>query len=301
MRDVILLITGACLVTAATFRPPKIGYIYDAEAAVIRVISGVSGAAAVDETVATGSKLAFAAVAPGARYAIVRLRDDGGLSVLQFESRSITALEGATGTSDLVAFSADAGAAAIWTGERIQIWTGLPEAPKLGREIAAENVTALAVSDDGGAAAANTGAGTLMWEGAESARALAPAAAMVFVAGSHDLVVADAGGDRLNLIRGSETEVLATEKDGIVGATSLAMTSDGRTLAVANARGGSVAVVNVNTRETAVAPCDCTPSEVLALGGDRLFAVRTANGGVKLLDGARGDLSLFVLSARGGR
>ena len=300
MRDVLLLITGACLLTAATFRPPKLGYIYDADAAAIRVISGVSGAAALEDTVATGSKLAFAAIAPGARYALVRLRDEAGASVLQLESGRITALEGAAGTTDTVAFSAGGSSAAIWTGERIQVWTGLPDSPSLTREVAAEGVTALAVTDDGAAVAANTTTGTLLWDGGENARLLAPATALAFLADNHELVVAEEEGNRLSVIRGTETEVLAAEKDGIVGATALALASDGRTLAVANGRGGSIALVNVLTHDVAVTACDCTPRELLALTGDRLFAVRAANGGVKLLDGARGDLSLFVLSAGGG-
>ncbi|HET8546756.1 MAG TPA: hypothetical protein VFL57_02070 [Bryobacteraceae bacterium] len=300
MRDVLFLITSACLLSAATFRPPKLGYIYDPDAAAIRVISGVSGAAAVEETVATGSKLAFAAVAPGARYALVRLRDAAGVSVLQFDSGSMSALDGASATGDLIAFSAGAASAAIWTGERIQVWTGLPESPALARELAAEEVTALAVADDAAAVAASTRTGTLLWEGSDSARALAPAAALVFVPGSHDLVVAEESGNRLSAIRGAETDVLATEKDGIAGAVALAIASDGRTLAVANANGGSVAVVNLSTHEVGVTQCDCTPRELLALSGDRLFALRAANGGVRLLDAGRGELSLFLLSPAGG-
>ena len=301
MRDVILLITGACLLSAATFRPPKLGYIYDPDAAEIRVISGISGAAALEGTVATGSKIAYAGVAPGARYAIVRLRDDAGLFVLQFESGAMTALEGAAGTGDLLAFSPGASAAAIWTGTHIQVWSGLPEAPALVREIAAEDVTALAIADDAGAVAANAKTGTLLWEGESAARGIAAAAAMVFVPGSHDLVTASETGDRVSVLRGAETEVLATTENGIAGAAALAVASDGRTLAVANAGGGSLALVNINTREVASASCDCTPQQLLALGGDRLFAVRSVNGGVRLLDATREEPSLYVLSTGGGR
>jgi hypothetical protein len=299
MRDVLLLITGACLLTAATFRPPKLGYIYDPDAGAIRVIAGVSGAAALEETVAVGSKLAFAAVAPGARFALVRLRDESGYSLLQFETGTITALEGASGARDVVAFSAGATAVAIWTGERIQVWTGLPDSPALVREVAADEVTLLSVADDGAALAAKTAGGTLLWDG-ESSRAIADASAIAFVPGSHDVVIADEGGNRVTAVRGAETEVLATEKDGVAGVVAFAIASDGRTVAAANERGRSVAMVNMSTREVSLAACDCTPREVLTLGGDRLFAVRAANGGVKLLDGARGELSLFVLSPGGG-
>jgi hypothetical protein len=297
MRDVLLLITGACLLSAATFRPPKLGYVYDPETAEIRVISGVSGAAALEETVPTDSKLAFAAIAPGARFALVRLRDEAGLSVLDLATAKTTPLEGAALTGDLIAFSATAASAAVWTGDRIQVWTGLPESPALAREFAAEEVTALAVSEDGVAVAANTKNGTLLWDG-ESPRAIAAASAMTFAPGSHDLVFADHSGDRISILRGGETEQLAS--DGIAGAAALVIASDGRTIAVANALGRSIALVNLSTREVTLAACECEPRELLALPGDRLFALRTADRAVKLLDGARGEPAVFTLSAGGG-
>ncbi|MBI1897272.1 MAG: hypothetical protein HYS04_12235 [Acidobacteria bacterium] len=319
-RDVIVVAAASCAcriliaITAAStglaqsgkWSAPELGHIFDPEARTIRIISGVAGAAGIDETLAVPRKLAGAAIAPHRNFALGFNHEDGRLLIIRWTADGVTAepLEGAPASFEAAVFNAEGSAAAVSTGESVQIWTGLPDAPVLTRELAAPGLTALALSDDAALLAAVFEGDLLLWSGDEP-RVIAHGAYSALTFRKAELAAADAEIDQVVLIRNlagePELTVLAGPAEGVAGPAALAASADGRALFVANRRGRSLLAIEIESRAVIETACECEPSTLAPLKGDALFAVTDlTQEQFALFDAAGTDARILPIPTAGG-
>jgi hypothetical protein len=136
---------------------PVLGFVFDREAAGLRPIVGVPGAATIAAPLDLGITISFAVVSPQQDFALALAGEDNhivglGLGPAGIVVRSITGL---SPQADKIAFGpAGKSAALFYSAERrIAILTGLPNSPNVVSNIdvstLAGTLTALAVRDDG--------------------------------------------------------------------------------------------------------------------------------------------------------
>jgi hypothetical protein len=281
-----LLVAGVPFASAGVAGPPVLGYVFEPASHAIRPVIGVPGSAIVDGALASASKIEMTFVAPGRRFAVAEMRG-GSMAVLRWHGANIeiTEVEGAPATLTLAAFSSTEFAATYSKdASRIQVWRGVPDAPALAWEIAAGDVQALAISADGGQVAAAGPAGVTIYS--ESSTKLAIGGdftAVVFLPGTHEILAAERDSCRL---------VGATGLEACAGrarpATSLAVSRDGTTLAVA----GEAQLTLVQLRDlksAASIECESKPSGVTPVDSDTGFLVTATDGSLWVLDFDSGE------------
>ncbi len=268
LRWIVLVAAAHALLGAEdrpSLGPPDLGYFFDSSSGRIRLIAGVPGAALLDDALPPGA-FDFAAVAPSGRFAIARSGAD--VLVVRWKPEvSATPLPDAAFSK--VVFS-PTGESAILTGDgRIEVWTGLPDTPALSRQIETE-ADILAVSDDGGAVVTASGDSLVIHEaGAEPRLAMSGSfSAAAFRRGSREFAAAGREPDAVFLFRGGQPEAVWQQAAEPV---ALAFSLDNAWLAVANARTGSVTLLNPETGQASETACDCRPEGFFRLRGNAVF------------------------------
>lgn len=145
----------------------------------------------------------------------------------------------AMGDASLVSFSPSGRSAVLSGNGRLQVLTGLPEAPQVARSLNAgsEGIRLLAVSDDGQTVLA-AGDGGVFAIGTDSAQPIASGdvSAMAFFPNSSDAVVCDRSTQSaMRVVAGSSVEMLAGPVDGFEQASAAAVTADSGTVLIAGA------------------------------------------------------------------
>jgi hypothetical protein len=189
--------------TSLPMQSPLLGFTYDANRNEVRAISGVPGASTLSEPLSLPDEVTDVHFAPGQKYAIVK-RADAALGLIAFPAATPAALAeipGLNSSADIISFSPSGKAAAIYSivERRLQIITGLPDAPHLIRDLSLNSMSeepfTFAIADSGRSlVAASTSYALYRIIDGSTPEYLDRAenlAGMVFAPGSDDLVVLD--------------------------------------------------------------------------------------------------------------
>jgi DNA-binding beta-propeller fold protein YncE len=278
------------LAQQANIAGPVSGYVFDRTAHSLRPVLGIAGASMLGDGVNFGFPVASVYVSPGQDTAIVA-GTDRSLHLFKLSAGTVTevTLNGLSGVPEGVVFSPSGSTAALFTGGRVQVITGLPNGAALGGTVDArgsQDASALsvrphphrqmatemfAVSDDGALllvasegsvrAMQTTGGSQILTESASGAL-------VAFAPGGHDAVVASPTGAGLVVFRdaggAAQQQVIAAAAD-IAAADGIAFSADGAKLYVARSSGG-VAVFDLAAKSRTDVTCDCVPFGLTPMG-----------------------------------
>ena len=216
-------------------------------------------------------------------------------------------LEGVARSSRFVLSPSQSAAAFYDDGaERIQIVTGLPDSPKVVRELTTAGgfgpVTALAVSDDGGRVLAGAGLSLWIFDEATGLSSITPdgqITALCFRSDSRDGFLALQSGQILKLSGSAGLLSLGTAA-GSNDASPIAMrvSSDGTRGYIA-LNNGTFSVVDFRAGTAATLSCHCTPDGLEPLGLSGVFRINESSidAPLLLLDVSRDTPRLWFVPA----
>ncbi len=268
-----------------TIQGPVLGLFFDRHASAVRLLEGIPGAARMGAVLDTD--FYEGAVAGNGQYAVAIER--GGTAAL-VSGAGRRSLPGARAAAAGIVVSPRGTAAALLFRDPagIQVFVGLPDAPRLLRSVDPAGAPAsVALSDDGeivlsltrsprgeDVVYAHTGGGPLVFYRARRIAALS------FVPGTHDALVAEPGS--VKIVRPDLGEQPAGSDPGR-DIAAVAASPDGSRFFIAG-RSGRVTIVDARTGETTSVQCACSPRMLAPLRGDSVF---------RLTDGADGPLWLL--------
>ena len=246
--------------SSATVGGPVTGFIFDAQAGVIRPMLGIPGAAYLGTVTVTG--VDAAAVAPDGSAALV-LQERGTRLVLYGGLRNgppaAVAIRGAIAGVDHFAWSGDSSSAAVYSSAsgQAQILTNLAQSPAAGAPLDLSAlpgpVTALAFDgqriivgvsgDSGGIYLASPPAAAQRIAAASSPSAIALAGASLYFADSQSQQIW-----QVESYSGKPTAVLFANDSGISSPAGLQVSADGQRLYVANAGNRKLAIYDIALR-----------------------------------------------------
>lgn len=309
-----LLLAGLAQAQQGQINGPISGYVFDRPARALRPVLGIPGASVLGDPVSFGFEVAAVYVAPR-QDAAIAVGADRSVHVVKLNSgaASEVAANGISIAPDGVAFSPSGSAAALYSGGRVQVITGLPGSPAPAGTIDARGSQEgalsvrphphrsmapemFAVSDDGALLLAASDGVVRVLQSSGGDRTVmdsAGAAVVAFAAGGHDAVVASPNGG-LTVVRdiaGAAQQQSIASADDIAGADGVAFSADGTKVYVARSKGG-VAVFDLASKGRTDVTCDCVPFGLTPMGS--LFRLNEAGAGpVWLLDTVGGRI-VFV-------
>src|SRR5262249_43379858 len=159
-----------------------------------------------------------------------------------------------------------------------QVFTGLPDSPRILREIpfgtAGGVLTSAAISDDGQAILAALANDPVLVpaDGIPRPFLLAgPVSAMAFRARTHDAIVAGLSNNQVSLIlhaaEAPEVQLLAGPEDGILDPLAVEFSLDGRRALVANS-GGTLVQLDLTEAPPQSLSCQCRITGLHRLAGN---------------------------------
>ncbi len=272
-------VAACATLAAADIRTPVLGYVHDAEGSVVRPILGMPGASLVGDALPLPFPVASAAISARHDYMVAVAGDDSGVWIVVpvgsgFETRLFPDLP--AGPLEIV-LSPSGAAAAIRSGDRIEVFTGMPM-PTLARRLSPALLSqsgALTVSDDGALVLAGAESGARVADGGGQIITLAGEGVLrsaAFRAGSHDAILT--WNDRVEWW--SDPSVSAaprkqwTGQDGIDAPVGAAFSVNGGQVLVAQAN-GDVLDMNADSGIVARVSCGCTPLGLSPLDGASVF------------------------------
>lgn len=271
-------------VSAQDLSAPVLGFAYDASQNGLRQISGVPGAASLDNRIELGVSVSRVAVASQRSYALAET--DLGLVLLNLAAKTRVIVPGAQSGADRIAFSPSGDAAALYfpAALKIQILTGLPKSPKLAADVdvftVGGKVLAFAVSDGGRAVLAQVPGGALFnWTGGVAFSPVAwtgDAAAIAFLNGGGDAVIADRAQSQIVMLRDGQPATLASLNVG--SSFSVQASLDNRFVIAANGDDGTLASIDIGSGSSSSIMCDCRPTGLTRLRGTAVFQLTEASG-----------------------
>jgi len=273
------------LVAGATIQGPELGFVFDSAKGELRPILGIPGAAVLGQPLALGVDLRRVAISPLEDYVLAVAGEHNQAMVFAMGHAALTPVmvQGADRGADQIVISAGGKAAALYykAGNRIEVVTGLPAAPKVGSELylsAGQTLTALAVGDDGHTVLAGAGAKVFQVAAGGEVPVLAELGHVtaITIPAAGTALIADSGHNQIHRVRGIgagiEADVIAGPKDGIATPVAVAVSHDGSKAFVANAKSGSVSIIDLKA-ETAIRSiaCACKLSGLDRLAGHDTF------------------------------
>lgn len=271
---------------------PLTGYVFDRGGKTLRPIRGIPGASLVGEALNPGFDLASADVSPRQDSAVL-VAADGAVHAVRLRSGTMSALpiDGIAGSPERVVFSPSGSALAIYARGRLQVVTGLPDAPVRsgtvellpGSGAAVEALStnrlrrnfdgSIAISDDGAYILASTGGGIQLLALTGANRKLMDArsgALVAFAPRSHDAAVADSAGAGLvwfhDVAGSSDARTVAATDGDIASPTALAFAPNGQRLFLARSMARSVTAFDLVAGTRKAIACSCAPAGLTAMG-----------------------------------
>ncbi len=277
---------------------PTLGFVFDPAVRGIRPIWGVPGDATLGQPIGAGIALARAAVCSRGGYALAEPAGGNGVVLLLLAAGGQPGrpIPGLLPGADTIAFSPSGDSALFFhrAAGTLQILTGLPQAPRLGGEIATATlpspVTALAVSDGGASILAGVSdgrAGSVLRLTADG-RAIPVfsaemPAAIGFLGGRDDALIADSAANTVSLLQSvsgtPRASTVAGPLVGIAQPVAVQASLDNRLAVVANTAPAGIVTLNLATGAAQVVACDCKPTGLSRLKGAAVFAVSGMSGG----------------------
>ncbi len=278
------------LSASARISEAVLGYVTDANAAAVRPILGIPGAAVLGKSLELGAAVRGALVAPEQDFFLATEAGSGEVLLVRLEGGvpGVNRLADARAWPDQVVLSPSGRAAALYhrSASRIQIVSGLPEAPAVVADLdvsaASGPLQALALSDDAAcmlAVAGDPETGQAIFldrAGSPQPLPLSPGiSSLSFFRDSQDAVAADGQRNLIYRLRPAqgvwEWSLLGGEAEGISGPVAVAVSGDNHKILVANARSRSVAVIDLKGGPPSAVPCECSPTGLHRLRGNAVF------------------------------
>lgn len=263
---------------------PLLGYVFDGNAKAIRLISGVPGAASLDDIVPTNVSLDSGFVHSRARVAIANTKE-GSVVLIQWSGTpQVVTLTTSLGRVTQVGFSSAGDSAAITDGVAVEVWSGLGANPARTAAFTPDGgVAAVAINQDGLVAAA-TGAGAIVLLGAETQQVAAAGqwTGLAFLPNGTDLLAIDAAAQNLMLIRNAQTDAAASVVLSLgQESDALAVSADGATAALASP--GALTLVSLASGQTTSISCNCRTENFDRLEGNLVLHLTDTQSGSELL------------------
>jgi hypothetical protein len=248
---------------------PTLGFVYDAEQSALRRISGTLGAAVIETGAAARLRIGVNALSSEAGV-FLAASAEGQLRMIHVSGHETTieTIGEALMPIDRIVLSPSGRAALVYSSAqaRVQVLTGLPENPKIAREISTENlgeaIADPAVSDDGQVVLFP---GLSLWRLEEAAGVTEVAvgtgtAAVAFRAQSHDAISALRSGDLYRIAQdGTVGNAIRILQQTPAEPLAIQLSADGAS-AYAVLADGTFGTVNLSTSEVTVVSCGCKPS-----------------------------------------
>jgi hypothetical protein len=290
LRSYLLLLAAGMLAAPLNAQQGKLagplaGYVFDSGAQALRPVLGIPGASIFGPALSLPFAAASVTVSPRLDSAVA-VAADGSLHILRLDAGTVAELiyNSALGTAQRVAFSPNGTAAALISGNRAEIVTGLPDAPQLSGtlDLGSSRPERFAVSDDGAYLLAAAPGTVRLLSPAGSARTLVAGvrnALVAFAPGSHDAaILTPAGG--LALVRDvagtNAQQVLAATDDAFSAPAGVAFSADAKSVLVASSS-GMVANFDIADGARSAWTCGCTPTDLARMGNT--FRLNEAVGG----------------------
>jgi DNA-binding beta-propeller fold protein YncE len=273
------LAASGCLlmaqVTGVSHARPTLGFVPGSTTGALQPVLGVPGASRLGDQVSLpGATRLY--LAPKHRYVLAQ-RADGGLALVILRGASTTApiprpLTDALQSPELVAFSPIGHAAVLYSqaSNRLQVWTGLPDAPRVAQSIStlsiAGDVHRAAISDDSQIVLTADESGTvyrMSQAGNVPLYHATQVAALAFLPGTHEAIVSDSASNSVVVLDSASgrTESL-TGPSNRCEPDEVAATEDGRTVLVACPAQRLLWSVNRESGTTSVSRIPVSPLEM---------------------------------------
>jgi DNA-binding beta-propeller fold protein YncE len=281
------------------FTGPILGFAWDQRTESLRPFFGTPGAATSGAPIDLGQEASVAAISPRNDFLVTIAAADGQVSLVTLPTLS-RRLTGCSPAPDRVVLSPQGRTVACYHSDTgtLEVVSGLPDAPAASFTLTLPLARTLSVSDDAALVAIATGDSVVL-TAADGTSSTLPitAAALAFLPGSQDLLVADSGANQLVLVSGGVPQTLAGRGDGVAAPVAVAVSDDGARAFVANAAGGIV-TVGIAGGECAVVAPGLVVSGFNRLNGNSLFRVtELSSGPVWILDGGSTGPRLFFIPA----
>jgi hypothetical protein len=290
---------------------PVLGFSVD-QAAGIRPILGVPGAATLGSPVISAEGLGGVELSPARDYALALL--SSGCEVVLIKN-----LKSKAGASALdvvpcpkrMAISPSGDAAVLYYDEpnRVQVLVGLPDSPSVSWTLNVSDLpgwpAALAVSDGGGAVLISpAGDSASVWLAVPAVSRRLPytgvgAPSLAFLVGSLDVVIAD-GDAGVVVVRDAAGQPQVTriggQAEGVSHPLAVAASQDNSRVFVANAQPGGVVSLSLTGKNPETQSCDCTVTGLWRMAGGTAFRLNEAGDGpVWVLDTAGAKLRVVFV------
>jgi len=292
---------------------PIAGYVFDGAA--LRVITGVPGGATLGGALDLGLAASAVSVSPQLDSAIATA-SDGSLHLFRLSGQSATEVwwNGLPSAPARVVYSPSGVAAAVYAAGRVQVFTGLPNAPlaaftaQLGpsstgpaRQSASSAPEAMAVSDDAAwllvasegriRLLGASGSSSVVFEGGRGI-------SVAFAPGGHTAAVLSGAGPWLDVF--SDVSAAPTKRiaaPGLAEPAGLAFSADGKLILAASRTAKSVTVFDLAAGAATTLDCNCAPTGVSRMGS--LFRLTDAGSGpVWLVDTGANPVRIVFVPAR---
>ena len=258
---------------------PVAGYVFDGGAHVLRPVLGIPGASVLGDPVNLATDVSLASVSPRLD-SLIAAGPNGSFHFFGLNSGVATEIgvSGIATAPERVVFSPTGSAAAIYTGGRIQVLTGLPSSPVAGSTFDLSSLLALpggrghrqlsgpfAVSDDGAYVLVAEGLGVQLLS-AGGSRTIAPSqcTALAFLPGTHDAAIAGTGVTLLKDVGGAASPQVLAPWNTSRKSLGLAYSTDATKLYLASTDG--VTVFDLAAATDSTVSCDCSPTGITAMG-----------------------------------
>ncbi len=295
-RISVLLVLSTVSLLAQRVSGPVVGYV--SSGATLQPVLGVRGAAILGDAIPVDASLTMLAVSPSQEYFLTSSADSGELSLTSTETGESRSIKGAMAGAGRAVMSPNGAAALLGANGRVQVVTGLPDAPVAGPSTDVSSIgaiSALAISADGSLAllAAGEGSDAALYSVSADAglRWLGPLGQDVRLAFSNRGRSAVIGGVSSNemWVLGDVSgdfapRRIAGPENGVAGLVGVAFSDDNRRVIAAHS--GGVTRVQLDDSSTDVAACACTPTTLLKVRGDSAFRLtETGAGPMWIVDG----------------
>ena len=261
-----------------TISGPVAGYVFDKAAHAMRPVLGLPGASLLGSPMNWRYRVDQAFIAPNLDSA-VGVTAEGAFRLFRMRDGIVTEMTvgglAPAGSPYSVAFSPSGSSAALYGGNRVQLVSGLPNAPVLGGSIdltAAGLPSALALSDDARALLVSVNNSIRFFESyADMGKLIdtAPGALVAFAGGGHDAAVADASAGVVlfhDLAGAGTSQVIAAPDQNGAAFSALAFSADGKALFLASAATQAVTQLDLAAGSRNRIPCGCSPTVLARMG-----------------------------------
>jgi len=275
---------------AQAIRGPVLGLVADPEGTVVRPLLGVPGASSVGEPLLLNARVRRVQVSPRQDYLLALRNEDKAVVLFDLAADTFSARSLAfPGVADLISISPSGSAAAIYDAVTRRVYTiaGLPGNPGAVHGFNASqilgHVTALSVTDDGALALLRSersdeeqtrAESSVIGESGLSWRVPSDDAAVAFVAGRRDIVVADNLTRSVFLVtdlgRTYARRPLFTPADDSERFSGVATSANALRVFVTT-QSGAVAIMEMLTGQLTWLSCECRPTTLDPLKGTSLF------------------------------